>query len=716
MSDRQRVTFLRRMLLPAAIAMAINPALAPLVVAAPAGGSVVGGSGAISVSGNTTTIDQFSNRLALDWQSFDINSNELVRFNQPSANALALNRVLNNNPTRIMGQLEANGRIILVNPAGIFFTDYSSVNVNALIASGLAINPDDFMNGNLLFGSVGGADGVVVNRGLINATTSVSLLGNAVANDGPAAMIQAELVSINAASEALLTFDAAGHIGVKVNKAVLQNTQGLESAVSNTGEIVAGSVLVEADVAAGLFERAVNNEGIIRAAGIDVSGGEIRLSGRGGDTFHSGVLDVSSQTAAGGLVIVEGENVALVDQASIDASGAAGGGEVLIGGDYKGLNDQIKNARQAFVGEDVVIDAAATGHGDGGRVIVWSDSYTRFGGAISVAANRGNGGFIETSGAQGLFVADSARIDISSLLGQGGHWLIDPDNISIQTAGPDANITGSPNFTDDIPGDGSEPVLTWATIESVLDDGDVTVTTSETGAGDGVITINDSYTFLANTSGNTLSLISATDIVIADGVKLDGGGVDVSLDFTAANDLTVGNGDTGVAIDNIAGSVSLTATAGLLTVNGEINVVGIDGLDADPGNPGVDAMAITLVGGTGVDINAAISSTGGVGGAGNTGNNLGGNGGNGGVITLTATTNNIDIDAAITSTGGAGGTGSGSAADGDGGDGGAIQLTANGGAINVGANLTSQGGLGDTAGVGAALTTSSIDFVHTLGR
>ncbi|MCP4491558.1 MAG: hypothetical protein GY820_30265, partial [Gammaproteobacteria bacterium] len=45
--------------------------------AAPAGGNIVGGSGAINANGLTTTINQNSSSLAINWDSFDVNSNEI---------------------------------------------------------------------------------------------------------------------------------------------------------------------------------------------------------------------------------------------------------------------------------------------------------------------------------------------------------------------------------------------------------------------------------------------------------------------------------------------------------------------------------------------------------------------------------------------------------------------------------------------------------------
>ena len=64
-------------------------ALSHSVWAAPQGGQVTGGNGTVSASGNTTTISQASDRLSLNWQSFNLGKNETVNFVQPSASALA---------------------------------------------------------------------------------------------------------------------------------------------------------------------------------------------------------------------------------------------------------------------------------------------------------------------------------------------------------------------------------------------------------------------------------------------------------------------------------------------------------------------------------------------------------------------------------------------------------------------------------------------------
>ena len=70
----------------------------PNALAAPAGGQIVGGAGSINQSGLTTTINQNSNSLAINWNSFDVNSNGTVNFNQPGFSSIALNRIMNTIP------------------------------------------------------------------------------------------------------------------------------------------------------------------------------------------------------------------------------------------------------------------------------------------------------------------------------------------------------------------------------------------------------------------------------------------------------------------------------------------------------------------------------------------------------------------------------------------------------------------------------------------
>ena len=114
--------------------------------AAPVGGQIASGAGSISQSGSTTTIQQSSPTLSLNWTSFNIAPAETVNFVQPSAAALAVNRILGTDGTQILGRLNANGQVYLINPNGVLFGRGAQVNVGGLVASTLDLNDSSAMS------------------------------------------------------------------------------------------------------------------------------------------------------------------------------------------------------------------------------------------------------------------------------------------------------------------------------------------------------------------------------------------------------------------------------------------------------------------------------------------------------------------------------------------------------------------------------------------
>jgi len=134
--------------------------------------------------------------MAIDWRSFDVAANERVEFIQPSSSAVALNRVIGNRGSEILGRIDANGQVMLVNGNGIVFGKDSVINVGGMIASGLNIDPDSFINGDFALNNIEGSEGKVINYGIINAAMggSVTLVGEQVQNDG---LISAKLGAVN---------------------------------------------------------------------------------------------------------------------------------------------------------------------------------------------------------------------------------------------------------------------------------------------------------------------------------------------------------------------------------------------------------------------------------------------------------------------------------------------------------------------------------------
>ena len=577
---------IKRVCLYSAGALVGQTVLSGSALAAPQGGQIVGGSGVIHQHGNVTEIHQNGNSLAIDWQSFNISRKESVDFQQPSSSAAVLNRIFDQNPSQILGTMTSNGRVFLLNSNGIIFGENASVNVGSLVAGTLDMSVRDFMGGRYNLNALAGKDGVVINRGLIQAATggSVTLVGGAVVNEG---IIVADYGQVNLAAgrKATLDFDGDGLIRFEVSEKVLENAAGLQDAVLNSGTIQAqgGKVLLTASAARDVFTNVVNNSGVIRAGRINNQGGVVRLVGAGGNTIHSGSIDVSGQDAVstGGEVHVLGDNVGLLGDASIDASGATGGGTVLVGGDFQGKNPDIKNAVRTYVNAGATINADATGAGDGGKVIVWADDVTGYFGRISAkGGTSGDGGFAEVSGKEQLLYKGSA--DLTAVNGSMGTLLLDPATITIDAVGTDnAEISDQTILAGD-----------------AICGGSCSISAAE---------INTQMNMAA------VSLAASTNVDVTVAVPISGGptsGKSLTLDaptinFSDGANITTNDGNltlTGDVRLNDGATVSLSTGAGA----GDILVNGTGTID---GNAGVGLENVSLDSGTGtITVTGAVGS------------------------------------------------------------------------------------------------------------
>ncbi|MEQ1801397.1 MAG: filamentous hemagglutinin family protein [Gammaproteobacteria bacterium] len=93
-------------------------------------------------AGTQLDITQTTDKAVLNWAEFNVDAGNEVNFIQPGKNSLALNKIFQGDPSRIFGSVSANGQIYLVNQNGILFGKDSQVNVGALVASSLAIDPE----------------------------------------------------------------------------------------------------------------------------------------------------------------------------------------------------------------------------------------------------------------------------------------------------------------------------------------------------------------------------------------------------------------------------------------------------------------------------------------------------------------------------------------------------------------------------------------------
>jgi CHAT domain-containing protein len=168
---------------------------------------------------------------------------------------------------------------------------------------------------------------------------------------------------------------------------------------------------------------------------VSLLGSGERIEPRTGTLLVSGSIDVSTPSSASDTptVWVLGDRIALLN-ATLNASGWQGGGNIFIGGALQG-SGSLPHASQVFVNHNSSIFADALHSGNGGQAIVWADNTTQFYGNISARGgttpgfNSQNGGFVEISGKETLVFR--GRVDVSATQGSMGTILFDPDNITI---------------------------------------------------------------------------------------------------------------------------------------------------------------------------------------------------------------------------------------------------------------------------------------------
>lgn len=574
----------------------------------PSGGVVVGGQAAISSpNSNSTVIDQSTDKAIINWQDFSIATGNSVRFNQPGANSIALNRVLGSTPSVINGDLFANGHVWLINGNGVLFGKGSQVSVGSLIATTADISNQDFMRGNYKFGSASAnPNAAIVNNGSIHANSggSVVLAGPVVANNG---IIQADLGSVTLGGVSTFSVDFTGDnllrfaVGAPVQKTPNDaNGHPVKALVSNTGTISAkgGTVMMTTRAAESVVNNVINNSGMVEATSVAMKDGEVILDAGDGSVEDSGTVDVSGKGAGqtGGAITVEAKSITVDDNARMDASGDHGGGTILIGGDAHGQG-AVRNAQTTTIGH-ATIAANAISSGNGGKVVVWSDGQTRFAGTISArgGALGGDGGFVETSGGH-LAISTTARVETLAPLGKTGTWLLDPTDIVVQQGGEDG-LTDGTDSLDHNP-DGTD-IIDPDTITNALSTTNVSLEASNdiTVVDDILYSSTHSLSLLAEHSIDVLANIENTLASGGGGINLIAGWDGTTRDpahFT--DDGVFGNnaGSVTVGGDRAAPLASVGAASALVTVAGDIVTVDALGGDAQIGFHGDGGGDISVV-------------------------------------------------------------------------------------------------------------------------
>jgi filamentous hemagglutinin family protein len=174
------------------------------------------------VTGTTTdgrplmSIEQTKAKALLDWEKFQIQTNEVLEFQQQSADWIAVNRVHGTQASRIDGEIRAKGRVFVLDDNGVLMGKDAKINVRQLVtAQGVSdVNVDgttttivqgkdkailNWSNLSLQAGEVlkfqqDKKDWIALNRSLATGTTRID---GAVQADGHVYLVAPEGIAVN---------------------------------------------------------------------------------------------------------------------------------------------------------------------------------------------------------------------------------------------------------------------------------------------------------------------------------------------------------------------------------------------------------------------------------------------------------------------------------------------------------------------------------------
>ncbi len=366
--------------------------------------------------------------------------------------------------------------------------------------------------------------GVVNNTGVIEAksiddiTGAINLSGNIVVNNG----------TLNA------TGAKGGNIQSTANLIIDAGTSKADGTTGNGGIITQNSNEILQSSVANLSANSQSAKGgTISLASKIVSGNQLYLSG-----------NMSATGNDGGVIQATSDKVTLAG-ATIDASGVQNGGNIKIGGGWQGADTSIDNASST-----TVTNTNITNSGENGKIVVWSDKETLFGGNI-----KAKGSMVEVSSKESL--GFGGVVDAKSLL-------LDPKNIEIKDLIPGISYLAIPN-----PNTTAGDMFGYTVSE--LSNGNLVVTAIGSDINGGATNVGRVYLF-----SGTGTLIST----------LSGSTMDDNLGMGGITALTNGN----YVVNSLIWDNGSAVNAGAVTWGNK-----------DTGVSGVVSASNSLVGSTGFD-------------------------------------------------------------------------------------------------------------------
>lgn len=561
---------------------------------------------------------------------FGLESGQTATFVSNPAIQNILARIVGGDRSLINGLIQVTGgnsNLFLMNPAGIIFGRDARLDVPgsffATTASGIglsdrwfnAVGANDYSNlvgtpSAFYFPSVPGS---IINAGLlaVRPGQTLTLLGQTAINTGQLQTKGGTIAIAAVPGEKLVRISQEGHL---LNLEIAPPAGGGNTTPNALPRTPLSLPQLLTGIAPQALGLTINGEGQVVLTATNQ-----RLPTESGTAIASGTVDASSTSPEkGGNIYILGDRVGLLN-ANLNVSGNNGGGQVFIGGDYRGATT-LPAASRTYIDRNSTIAADALSQGDGGRISVGAKVATGFFGSISArgrseTGGAGAGGSVEISGRERLIF--DGKVQLTGANGTVGTLVLARANIT---------ISDTPNHTDDASffnssttsgtGSPSEFTISAKALESTASTAEVVLEAtndiklenlpnnqlklqSTTGSitfkadadGDG----NGSFSMKADdsltTSGGAVAISGAT--VTTGSITTNGGNITLS----SHNNLTSGNLSASNS-QGVGGNITLSAdlgsiTAGLLSAN---SITTAGAISVTAGNSSIKTSAVSAEG------------------------------------------------------------------------------------------------------------------------
>lgn len=522
------------------------------------------------------TIIETDHGAIINWNNFNTISGQIVEFRQyldGSQNEMSavLNRINSGSLTSFYGALNANGRVFLINPAGIVFGAGSTVNVSQLVASGLSMSDDAF---NAVLANpenqmaFEGGNGDISSRAIIHAGDSVYFIGNKISNYG--VIIAPNGLLVMAAGDNVYLAQDGSNVLVELES----DPGNTLPDIRNSGNVnLSNGTIVLA--AGDTFSRVISNVGIFSA-----SGGSI--TARAACVRNNGYMIVDSSTGDAGSINLNGVEEVILGP---DVLGNTGRTTANAGANGDGGTITLESEGTITLADNAMLEAkGGTVAGDGGHIQMNGQHFAIIG---DVDASPGNKdyepGSLEVAAAD-VTIAAGAKLgatdtvyeqELENLSQAGTSFVVNAqDSITVQDIPGDGIISGRYGNIE-LHAAGADGTVSFEdktdTISTTL--GDIVMEAGSGGIDIGNLETGKDVSDVRPTPGQiTLTTNNEGDITAGNLTVKDGWG-HAEINVNASGELTI-NGDVAVGRDSAINNIPLGADAeAMIYLNGGGNTL-----------------------------------------------------------------------------------------------------------------------------------------------